>query len=185
HPEVFEFFFAFIPDLAVIISPDGSFTGNPAWERILGHSREELLHLKISDFVHPDDLESTLKEVERGFAGIASPGFVNRNRCKNGSYKWIEWQAAPAPDHSLVFAAGRDVTERKRVREKLEEQDRQLSTIYSSVSDALFLLSVESADRYRFLTVNRTFLQLTGLKPSDVLGKYVHEVIPKASLPAV
>ena len=77
------------------------------------------------------------------------------------------------------------VDERQRGRAQVEDQDRQLSTIYESVSDALFLLSVEAEDRYCFVTVNRTFLQLTGLTESQVRGKYLHEVIPARSLPVV
>src|ERR1039458_3636395 len=146
--DFFEAFFALIPDLAAIAGPGGFLKRvNPSWERLLGYSSEELLDLRFTDFVHPDDVESTLKELAREFAGSATTGFVNRYRCKDGSYKWIEWEAAPAPDSSLVFATGRDITGRKRAQEKLEDQDRQLSTIFSSVSDALFLLSVESEDQ--------------------------------------
>jgi PAS domain S-box-containing protein len=94
-------------------------------------------------------------------------------------------QSAPAPAADLqILADGSNITGRRKAQAKLEHQ-AQLSTIYESVSDALFMLSVEGVDRYCFLTVNQTFLRLTGLAESQVRGKYLHEVIPPDSLPAV
>ena len=181
-----ECFFALIPDLAAIISSDNCFRRvNPAWQRTLGYSTEELLDAPIARFVHPDDLESTLKRLAEEFAGVAGTGFVNRYLCKSGSSKWIQWEAALAPDKSVVLATGRDITEQKGAEQKAEDRDRQLSTIFSSVSDALFLLSVEAPDQFRFVTVNRKFLQSTGLEESEVLGKCLHEVVPEASYPKV
>jgi PAS domain S-box-containing protein len=68
---------------------------------------------------------------------------------------------------------------------KLEDRDRHLATIYGSVSDALFLLAVDGGDRYRFLTVNRTFLQLTGLTEPQIYGRTLDEVLPAAALPGI
>jgi two-component system cell cycle sensor histidine kinase/response regulator CckA len=181
--DFFETFFALNPDLAAVTAPGGVFKrANPAWLKTLGYSPEELLDLPFTDFVHPDDLPATLDELAREFAGSETTGFINRYRCKDGSYKWIEWEAAPSSDNSLVFATGRDITERKRAEQKLEDQDRQLSTIYNSVSDALFLLTVEPDDRFRFLSVNKKFLELTGLEESQVVDRFVSDVIPEPSL---
>lgn len=182
----FEGFFALIPDMAVLISPEGFLKKvNPACERITGFSEAESLERPITDFVHPDDAGAVLGKIPESLAGGPITAFVVRCVCKDGSYKWIEWEAAAAPDRTMAFATGRDITDRKRAQEALEDKDRQLSTIFSSVSDALFLLAVEGLDRYRFVTVNRRFLQLTGLTESQVLGKYVHEVVPQPSLDMV
>lgn len=54
----------------------------------------------------------------------------------------------------------------------------QLSLIYDNVSDVLFALSVSEEGRFRFNSVNRKFVEITGLLETDVLGKYVEEVIP-------
>ncbi len=184
RPEFFERFFDLIPELAVIGSSDGHFQRiNPAWLETLGYTNE-LQTMSIEDMVHPDDVELTVLALAPRNEGAAKC-FVNRCRCSDGSYRYIEWTAARAADQSVVFATGRDITERKRAQAKLEDQDRQLSTIYESVSDALFLLSVEDVDRYCFVTVNRTFLQLTGLTESQVRGKFLQEVIPAESLPEV
>src|SRR5687768_15304737 len=61
---------------------------------------------------------------------------------------------------------------------------RQVSLIYDTVQDVLFLLNVEG-DVFRFLTVNHSFLTTTGLTREQVEGRYVHEVIPEPSLSLV
>ncbi len=62
-----------------------------------------------------------MKEVERQLAGEATVQFINRYRCKDGSYRWLEWRATPAADKKLLFASARDITERKRTEEALQE----------------------------------------------------------------
>jgi PAS domain S-box-containing protein len=47
--------------------------------------------------------------------------FENRYRCKDGTYRWLEWSSAPAG--KLIYAAARDVTERKRTEEMLREKE--------------------------------------------------------------
>ena len=44
--------------------------------------------------------------------------FENRYRCKNGDYRWLVWNATPFAGQQLVYAAARDVTERKLIEEK-------------------------------------------------------------------
>lgn len=62
---------------------------NPAWTRCLGWSAEELTSSQWTDFVHPDDHEST-----RAAGGVMVQGdriqeFENRYRCKDGTYRWL------------------------------------------------------------------------------------------------
>jgi PAS domain S-box-containing protein len=74
-----------------------------------------------------------------------------------------------------------DITERKQAEAILEASEKRLSLIFDTVSDALFLLSVEPEENYQFMFVNSTFLNLTGLKREDVIGKTIEEVLPQPS----
>ncbi|MDF3076224.1 MAG: domain S-box-containing protein [Sphingobacteriaceae bacterium] len=55
---------------------------------------------------------------------------------------------------------------------------KQLDLIYNTVIDVLYMLDVEPGEKFKFTSVNRSFLQVTGLKEDQVIGKYVDEVIP-------
>ncbi len=78
-----------------------------------------------------------------------------------------------------------NILQRQRAEEELRAKERQLSLIYRNVSEVLLFLSVEQDNRYRFLSVNQLFLDVTGLTQEQVVGKYVHEVIPEPSLTLV
>ncbi|HMH47508.1 MAG TPA: PAS domain-containing protein, partial [Solirubrobacteraceae bacterium] len=53
--------FEMTSDLLATISLDGRFTLlNPAWEQVLGWTREELQAKPIQEYLHPDDVDQTL-----------------------------------------------------------------------------------------------------------------------------
>src|SRR5437762_14137302 len=68
---------------------------NPAWERALGFTREELMSKPFIEFVHPDDRASTLNQNREVRSGGHALCFENRYLCKDGSYRWLRWNAAP------------------------------------------------------------------------------------------
>jgi len=113
-----ERFLTFSMDLICLANSEGYFTEvNPAFSRVLGHSAEDLVSRPFVDFVHPDDLSATLNELGKLNTGASTLFFVNRYRCSDGSYKWLEWSAVPVPEQSLILAIARDITDRKRVEQ--------------------------------------------------------------------
>lgn len=126
---LFERFFDLIPDLACIASPEGYFKRvNASFERVLGHSRQELLTLPFSTWIHPDDLQETWRRIAQQLEGKTTDGFINRYRCKDGTYRYLEWRTTPATD-SLLFATARDVTHRLELEEALRSEDLVTKTV--------------------------------------------------------
>src|SRR6201981_774687 len=101
-------------NLLCIAGADGYFKYvNPACERTLGYTREELLSRPYIEFVHPDDRLATISEAEHVASGHSTVSFENRYRCKDGSYKWLLWSAMVGTEKALLNCAAVDVTERK------------------------------------------------------------------------
>ncbi len=121
--EVDSFFNASI-DLMCIADTQGHFRRlNPVWEKTLGYDLAELEGQRYIQFVHPDDLKSTLEIMSMLANQQSVTNFTNRYRRKDGTYRWIEWSSQTVGD--MVYAAARDITERlSSEAERLEVERR-------------------------------------------------------------
>jgi len=121
----FEDFFSNALDLLCIAGIDGVFIKlNKEWENSLGYTLEELEGRKFLDFVHPEDVSSTLDAISNLQNKESILYFTNRYRCKNGSYKWIEWKSFPSGN--LIYAAARDISNRILIEKELKEKELRM-----------------------------------------------------------
>ena len=125
--EELDLMFTLSIDMLCTAGFDGYFKRlNPAWEKTLGYSKDELFSRPYVELVHPEDREITLKEAEKLTLGQDVIFFENRYLCRDGNYRWLAWTATPWKEQQLVFAAARDITERKRAEEDLRRTAREL-----------------------------------------------------------
>src|SRR5262249_141507 len=107
-------------DLICVVDHDGRLRRvNPAWQALLDHRPDDLLSTHLRDLVHPEDWKATEVQVQHLLGGGTKSSFENRTRCRDGSYRWVHWSAAPLPEKGLFFATGRDISERKRMTAEL------------------------------------------------------------------
>jgi PAS domain S-box-containing protein len=120
-------FFTLSLDLLGIAGKDGYFKRlNPAFSETLGFSEAELLAKPFMEFVHPDDRESTLATVSELSEGASVVGFENRYLSKDGSWRWLEWKSVAVREEGLIYAAARDVTQRKNAENALLQMRDEL-----------------------------------------------------------
>jgi PAS domain S-box-containing protein/putative nucleotidyltransferase with HDIG domain len=117
-------------DLLATADMNGYFTRvNPAWQRLLGYTREELCARPFIDFVHPDDRDATIAET----AGLADArdtvGFRNRYRACDGSYRWLEWSASASSSEGVIHAVARDVTAQHEAEDQLADNAKCLERL--------------------------------------------------------
>ena len=130
-----ERFFTLAIDLLCCLDFSGYFKRlNPAWERTLGWTRSELMSRPFIEFVHPDDRERTLNQNRAVRGGGQALGFENRYLCRDGSYRWLLWNAAPDPDGRVIYSVARDITERKQAEEERERLVRELREALAEVT---------------------------------------------------
>ena len=138
--ENYKQFFNLVPDMVCVAASDGFFKEiNPAWAKVLGFTRGELLARPFLEFVHPDDRAATRAEVERLIANPSTVSFENRFLCKNGSYCWLEWDANPS-DNGLFFAVAHDTTARKQAAENLARERSLLTATLESTADGILVV---------------------------------------------
>jgi PAS domain S-box-containing protein len=141
--ELEERFFAISIDLLCFLDFNGYFKRlNPAWERTLGFTAEELMSRPFIEFVHPDDRERTLDQNRAVRGGGKALGFENRYLCKDGSYRWLLWNAAPDSDESVIYSVARDVTERKHAEAEREQLVAELQAALAEVRSLQEILPI-------------------------------------------
>lgn len=130
----FQNYFDLSLDMLCIAATDGYFKRvNPAFERVLGWSVDDLLAHKFIDFVHPDDVAKTEKEIAGLAQGIPTISFENRYMCFDGAERILAWTAHPEPGTGLIYAIARDVTDLRREQEDARER---IASLESRLKDA-------------------------------------------------
>ncbi|MBX2975682.1 MAG: PAS domain S-box protein [Ignavibacteriaceae bacterium] len=134
NKEELERFFDINLDLLCIADSEGNFLKiNNEWSKILGYSREQLESRKFLDFVHPDDIASTLSVMQELSEQKQVLKFVNRYRCSDGTYRHIEWLSQP--HGKLIYAAARDITERINEENNLKKISNFSESLLGSITD--------------------------------------------------
>ncbi|MFH0976478.1 MAG: PAS domain S-box protein [Spirochaetota bacterium] len=99
---------------------------NPAWEKTLGWSNDELMAKPFIKIVYPEDRESTFEIGKRLMTDEhLISNYLNRIMCKDGTYKWLSWNMVTLPEVNQIFAVARDITaltQNESERKKLEAQ---------------------------------------------------------------
>jgi PAS domain S-box-containing protein len=153
---------------------------NPSWEEALGFTSQELMAKPYTEFIHPDDREDTIAEASR----IQAPedtciAFENRYICKDGSYRWLSWNAVSVPDQKLTYAVARDITRRRQVEEALRKSEEHLRLLVDGVSDyAIFMLDPSG----QVASWNQGAERIKGYKANEIIGRHFSCFYPPEEL---
>lgn len=173
-------FFSVALDLLSIADTDGYFRRlNPQWEAVLGYTHQELEGLRFLDLVHPEDQVDTLAAVDDLEAQKSVLNFVNRYRCKDGSYRWLEWRSYPIGN--LIYAAARDITERKRSEQALRESEAKFRSIVEASPMGMHMYELKTDDRLVFVGSNPAADRILGVDNNQFIGKNIEEAFPPLS----
>ena len=119
-------FFSVALDLLCIANTRGEFVRlNSQWQKTLGYPLEYLEGQNFLQYIHPEDLDKTRSQLSRLANQEQILNFVNRYRCQDGSYRYLEWRSVPVGD--LIYAAARDITETLDSQTQLEALSTRLN----------------------------------------------------------
>ncbi|MFL5469954.1 MAG: PAS domain S-box protein, partial [Gemmatimonadaceae bacterium] len=117
-------------DLLCLCGVDGYFKRvNPAFERTLGYSAQELLAVPYWHFIHPDDKCASEVEAAKTAAGAACVSFENRYRCRDGSYRWLSWRSSVPDARGICYAVARDITNERNAELALRQSEADMRAL--------------------------------------------------------
>jgi PAS domain S-box-containing protein len=165
-------FFDLGTDLMCIAGTDGYFKRlNPAWEITLGFTVEELCARPFLEFVHPDDAERTAAEsAEQAAQGRVTVSFDNRYRCRDGSYRWLSWNATSVPEQNTIYAVARDTTERRQA----DQAQSLLAAIVDGSDNAIIGKTLDGT----IVSWNHAAGRIYGYRSQEAIGQPIGLIIP-------
>lgn len=107
---------------------------NPAWVRVLGWSRDDLMGEPVGHFIHPEDVELWRGAQQRLEAGELVEDLQCRFRCRDNAYRWLSWSSFPYPEQRQVFTVVRDITLQKEAQFKLRDSQERLRSLSNQLS---------------------------------------------------
>ena len=118
-------FFALSRDMMGVVTQEGRWKRvNPAFGEQLGYDIAEIVGKSYTDFVHPDDLASTLEMFSAVHEGNAPDSYENRYRRRDGRYLVLAWNGAVDPVTGDGYAVARDITEQRAVEAQLRHAQK-------------------------------------------------------------
>jgi len=152
---------------------------NPAFTKILGYTEKELLSHSFLEFIHPEDKEKTIHiledELQKGNRVIS---FVNRYRCKDGTYVWLDWNSHPVPELGFTYAIARDITDWKNAEKIIKESEETNRSIIESIPMGIHMYQLKKGNRLEFIGKNPAADRLLGVDNEQFIGKSIEEAFP-------
>ena len=137
---------------------------NTAFGKVLGFSRAELLAEPFINFVHLEDRVATLAELDNLIAGETTISFENRYLTKDGNYRWLLWTAKPYVDEGLIYAAARDISDRKESELALRESEARWQLALKGANDGIWDWNVQTNEVF----FSRRWKEMLGFAEDEI-----------------
>jgi len=160
-------FFSLGLDLFAVMDVQGRFLRlNGEWKNVLGYELQELGTKTLLELAHPDDLDKTIAMLTTLAQQENVKSFENRCCGKDGTCKWLEWNAIPLGN--TAYVAVRDITQRKQMEKTVRESEEAYRALFEYSYDAIATLA---APEFCFTTVNGAMVRLFRAEtPKDLIG---------------
>lgn len=145
---------------------------NEEFCRMLGYSREEIMQLNVSDWDAQSEQEELLSQIESLLHAPAI--FETIHRRKDGTLANMEINATGVHlnGQKYLYAAARDITERKKMEQDLQAERDFATQIVNNMGQGLTVTN--AAGEFEF--VNLAYANLFGYSPEELLGHHPDEL---------
>ena len=150
----------------------GDFTFfNPSLCRILGYTREEMLGMNYRVLMDAENAKEVFRVFNEGYVtGIPTKGFEWETIRKDGARTYTEVSVSlivrPGEKPTRFRGIVRDITERKRIEEKLRESEEKYRLLIGNANEAIFV-----AQDGKLVFLNPMTSQIIGYSPEELMER--------------
>lgn len=152
-------FFNLTYDMLVVAKGDYFIKVNPAFKRNLGYDQNDLNTIPFLSLTHPDDEKPSLEAMTKLKRGESMINYRARARCKDKSYKWLDWTGSIDINTGIIYAVARDVSE-------IVENETSLKMADMFFNMSFDILTVVKGDY--FIKINPAFTRSLGYNQNDL-----------------
>jgi PAS domain S-box-containing protein len=157
---------------------------SPSVEKLLGYTLNEFKYLPLDKILTSASFKATMDFISMEMPkALAAPSDYILTRslemefcCKDGQTVWEESKFSFIRDDNRkplsILVEARDITERKRAEEKLQESEERFRSMIQSLSDIIFILDGNGQLTYESPSATR----ILGYPPGYFIGKspFIH-----------
>lgn len=141
-----DMFFNMSFDILTVAKGEHFIKINPALTKTLGYNQNDMDRIKFMDLIHPDDLKAANEVLAKHMEGNPIVNFRTRFLCKDGAFKWLDWNSNIDTKQGLFYSVGRDVTqmvqlenERQSATNELFENEEKLRLIVENIGEGIIV----------------------------------------------
>ena len=147
---------------------------NEATIQATGRTREELIGTPFADyFTNP---KKAYKGVMLVFETEEVRDYELVLKARDGTETIVSYNASVYKDQTGkvigVFAAARDITERKNAEIALSESKAELDLIFQIAADAMCVIGAD----FNIIKVNKAFIRLVDMDEDEIIGKKCYDI---------
>lgn len=166
-------FFDMAFDILTVAKEEHFIKINPAFTKTLGYNQDDMNRIKFIDLIHPDDKQIASEVLQKHLKGESVVNFRTRFVCKDGSYKWLDWNSNIDVKNGMFYSVARNVTElveleneQQTAIENLYENEEKLRLIVENISEGII---VANADK-KIIMANHMANEIFGIEEDDEIS---------------
>ncbi len=149
---------------------------------LLGATEEELLCCRLSDFIHPDDLEDQIQQMENLLSGeIKAFQIENRYLRKDGTTVWVRknFSTVQHKDGTIKYLINLtdDISDHQNAVQELKDSENKFKALYNNSPDAYLICDLQDMGRIKDCNAAAEKL-LRGCK-EQIIGKTPLDLSPE------
>jgi PAS domain S-box-containing protein len=144
-----------------------------------GYSKEEFLSMNLLNIKTPED-HPYLLDVIKNWDSTHSYSGVTTHITKTGEiiYSRVHSTTLNLDQQDVILVATKNVTLEILAQKEIIENEQQLSLIFDSTQDGMWLINVEDGNNYRIETYNKAYEAITGIQKNAAVGMLLQDIFP-------